>query len=163
MKKIQWLELAGFVGVMLSLLFVAFQIQQANKIALVANVSAHYASFSAINELMMSDPELTPLLVRSQSSRDLSDFSQSERMRLESFIRVLANTWIPANIAYNNGQLAPSSFDAVFDDARASLNIAGPAMREMWKGVVYTYPGLSDLEIIQFLKTEIERLENDTP
>ncbi len=84
-------------------------------------------------------------------------------MRLESFIRMLANTWIPANIAYNNGQLAQPSFDAVFDDARASLSVAGPAMRAMWKEVVYTYPGLADLEIIQFLKAETERLEQETP
>ena len=121
MKKIQWLELVGVIAVVLSLLFVAYEIRQANKIALVANVTAHYASFSVINEAMMTDPELTSLLHRAPASGDLSEFSQPERMQVASFIAMLLNTWIPANISYNNGQLAQTSFAAVFDDARASI------------------------------------------
>ena len=159
MKKIPGLELVGAIAVVLSLLFVAYEIRQANKIALVANVTAHYASFSAINEALMTDPELTSLLYRAEASGDLSEFSQPERLQVASFIRMLLNAWIPANIAYNNGQLAQASFDAVFDDARASIRAAGPAMRDMWKEVVYTYPGVSDVEIIAFLRAEIEASE----
>ena len=162
-KKIPWFELVGAMAVVLSLLFVAYEVRQANKLALVANVAAHYASFSPINEALMTDPELTSLLHRAEASSDLAEFSQPERMQIASFIRMLLNTWIPANISYNNGQLAQASFDAVFDDARASLRVAGPAMRDMWKEVVYTYPGLSDVEIIAFLRAEIEASEGLNP
>ena len=163
MKKTQLLELSGAIAVVLSLLFVAYEIRQANKIALVASVSAHYASFSAINEAMMTDPEFNSLLHRAQTSDDLAEFSQTERMQVTSFIAMLLNTWIPANISYNNGQLAQASFDAVFDDARESIRLAGPAMRDMWREVVHTYPGLSDVEIIAFLRAELDASEDDDP
>ena len=161
MKKAQWLESAGFVGVVLSLLFVALQIRQANSIALVDSVSAHYASFAAVNELVISDPGLLELIVRSRSSQDVEEFTQAERVRLGVYMAMTLNTWIPANIAFDNGQLARASFDAVFDDARAVLNSAGPAMLSMWEETVSTYPGLADLEIIRFIKAEIERLQAD--
>ena len=155
MKKIPLLELVGAIAVVLSLLFVAFEIRQANKLALVANVADHYASFSAINEALITDAQFSSLLHRAQTSEDLREFTQPERIQIESFIRMLCNTWIPANISYNNGQLAQASFDAIFDDARGSIRIAGPAMREMWREVLNAYPGLAEVEIIAFLRAEI--------
>ena len=85
-------------------------------------------------------------------------------MRLESFIRMLAKHLDTSqHRIQTTDSLRSLALTRFFDDARASLSVAGPAMRAMWKEVVYTYPGLADLEIIQFLKAEIERLEQETP
>ena len=161
MTKVRALETIGVATVVLSLLFVAYEIRQSNQIALVANVNDIYSSFTNINEALMNDPELAPLLQRAgvEPNHSLSEFTVAEQLRLKSWIRILLNTWLPANIAYNNGQLAQATYDSIFDDAKHSISLAGPGMLMMWKEVVFTYPGLSNLEIIRFLKAEILRHE----
>ena len=51
------LEVLGMATVILSLLFVAYEINQANKIAMVDSEQAIWENFSAINELIMGNTE----------------------------------------------------------------------------------------------------------
>ena len=58
----QSLEILGVLSVVLSLLFVAFEIRQTNQIAMVATEIEIRNNFSELNEAMFSDPDLSVLL-----------------------------------------------------------------------------------------------------
>ena len=49
------IEILGIITVIVSLLFVAYEINQANKIAMVDSEKAIWENFSAINELIMGN------------------------------------------------------------------------------------------------------------
>ena len=71
LTKAQILEILSVTAVVISLLFVAYEIRQSNQIALVAAVNEIYGSFTDINEAHMGDLELTELLSRSDTAENL--------------------------------------------------------------------------------------------
>jgi hypothetical protein len=155
----QILEIVGIATVVLSLMFVAFEIRQSNKIATVSNVNEIYARFTAVNGALMSDPELARLVLKASEAEELSDLTKSEILRYYSWIQFLTNIWLSANIAYDNGQLAEPTYNALFDDASYNLQVTGPAGRRIWKKYINTFPALSDMAIIIFIKSELESYE----
>ena len=56
------IEILGIITVIVSLLFVAYEINQANKIAMVDSEQAIWENFSAINELIMGNTEFAQLM-----------------------------------------------------------------------------------------------------
>ena len=155
----QILEIVGIVMVVLSLMFVAYEIRQSNKIATVSNVNEIYNRFTAVNEALMSDPELARLIIKVGEAEELSDLTESEVLRFYSWIQFLTNIWVSANIAYDNGQLAEPTYNALFDDARFNLQVTGPAARRIWKNYIDRYPALSEMAIVIFIKSELESYE----
>ena len=157
--KNQMFEVVGIVAVVFSLIFVAYELRQSNKIAIVSNVNEIYDRFTDLNEALMSDPELARLILKANKAQKISDLTESEQLRLSSWHHFLLNIWTPANIAYDNGQLAESIYNVLFDDARSELQVAGPVGRRIWKKYVDTYPALSELTILKFIKSELDSYE----
>jgi hypothetical protein len=153
------LELVGIVTVVLSLIFVAYELRQSNKIATVSNVNEIYDRFTAINEALMSDPELARLILKANKAQKNSDLTESETLRLSSWYHFQLNIWTPANIAYDNGQLVEPTYNALFDDARNELQWTSPVGRRIWKDYVETYPALSEITIVKFILSELDSYE----
>ena len=157
--KNQILEIVGIVMIVLSLIFVAYEIRQSNKIATVSNVNHIYDRFTAINEALMSDPELARLIIKASEAENLSDLTDSEILRFSGWIQFQTNIWVSANIAYDNGQLAEPTYNALFDDARFNLQVTGPAARRIWKDHIDSFPALSEMAIVIFIKSELDSYE----
>ena len=104
----------------------------------------------------MSDPELASLLIKTSTAEQISDLTESERLRVSSWAHFLLNIWVSANIAYDNGQLAEPTYNALFDDARFELQVGGPVSRRIWKDYVDTFPALSEITIVKFIKSELD-------
>ena len=158
MNRTQLFEIVGVTAIVLSLLFVAFEIQQANRIAIVSTNNEVYASFSSINEIVMSDPEFADLLVRSSNAGG-DELSTVDRIRLSGWVRRHLNVWLPATIAHGNGMLTEDTYKSIFDDARGSLEEAGPEMLSIWKDVLDEYPGLASTELFFFINRLFEEFE----
>ena len=56
------IEVAGIITVILSLFFVGYEINQANRIAVVNSEQAIWGNFATINELIMSNTEYADLM-----------------------------------------------------------------------------------------------------
>ena len=158
-EKKQILELVGIATVVLSLMFVAYEIRQSNNIATVSNSNDIYGKFNAVNEALMSDPELAGLIIKAGKVEKLGDLTESEILRFNGWIQFLLNIWVSANIAYDNGQLAEPTYNALFDDARFNLQVTGPAARRIWKDHIDSFPALSEMAIVIFIKSELDSYE----
>ena len=155
----QILEIVGIATVVLSLMFVAYEIRQSNKIATVSNANEIYGQFNAVNEALMSDPELARLIIKASKVEKLGDLTKSEILRFNGWIQFLLNTWLSGNIAYDNGHLAEATYNSLFDDARFNLQVTGPAGRRIWKDYIDSFPALSEMAIVIFIKSELDSYE----
>ena len=63
LRKSTFLEISGMVAVVLSLLFVGYQIQQANRITIVTTEYELRNNYSSLNELIIGNQELAQLFV----------------------------------------------------------------------------------------------------
>lgn len=155
-------EIIGAIAVFATLAYLAVQVKQANRIADVSNVKDIYERLGAVNFSLAVDADLGALLIRGSKADQLADLSDTDRIRLQGWIRNLCNIWVTANIARDSGQLSDRTFNMLFDDAAANIKAASPAMLVLWKRVRKSYPANSELEIVQFirsLKREVARTE----
>ena len=159
LEKSQIIEIVGITAVVLSLLFVAYETQQANRIAMVTNVTEIYSNFSSINEFTAGDAEFVGVLIKARHASDVSELSEVEIRRLNSWVRRLFNVWFPATIAYQNGMLAEETYNAVFDGAHGTLEYGGPATRSIWREFIDTYPALASTELVVFIDQRLDEYE----
>tara|TARA_B100000686_G_C16762930_1_gene959922 strand:- start:1215 stop:1733 length:519 start_codon:yes stop_codon:yes gene_type:complete len=134
------LEILGIITVIVSLLFVAYEINQANKIAMVDSEQAIFENFSTINELIMSNTDYAELMHK-MTNQD-AEFSESDLEKVRAFVRRLTNAWSAAENSYNNGMLTEQTYQLLYDDVR-NLLITYPGSRKAWQELLDLYPNLT--------------------
>lgn len=134
------IELVGIVTVILSLVFVGYEINQANRIAMVDSEQAIWENFSSINEVIMSDTEYAELMYK-MTNKD-AEFNSSELEKVRAFLRRLTNAWSAAENSYNNGMLTEQTYQLLYDDVR-NLLITYPGSRTAWRELLDLYPNLT--------------------
>ena len=132
------LEAIGLTSVVLSLMFVAYQIQQSNQIARVTNELDIRGNFSALNESVMNDSEMAALLDKATSEN--VSFDGPERIKITMFVLRLMNVWLANETAYTNGMLPQTSYEIVFDDIRMLFGTF-PGLRYEFRSAYELYPG----------------------
>jgi len=154
MKKIdlgQGLTLLANLGVIAGIVFLAVEIQQANRIAL---VSAEYElrnNFSAINELLLTDSELAEFLHQAEILGSQLDGISADRARMWTYR--LINVWIAAEFAYQNGIATEATHQNILENVRARLERARNS-REMiaiWRASYNTFPSLASTDVFALM------------
>lgn len=132
----QVIELLSVSAVVLSVLFLAYELRQANKIARnEANVAIR-GSLASANEIIWANEDVA-LLFANANDKDWSP-TETEEVRIQAFIRRISNSWIIAETAYNNGYFAEDDFQSILDDVRGVLSIQG--FHPYWQSFLDLYP-----------------------
>ena len=134
------IEILGIFTVIVSLLFVAYEINQANKIAMVDSEQAIWENFSAINELIMGNTEFAQLM-HNMTDED-AVFSDNDLEKVRALVRRLTNAWSAAENSYNSGMLTEQTYQLLYDDVR-NLLITYPGSRQAWRELLDLYPNLT--------------------
>ena len=149
-NRIQKAELVGIAAVVLSLLFVAFQIQQANRIAIATTEIEVTNNYSSLNEFMMENTGFNEVYLR--LGEEGAEPTEAERMVYGNFVRRLMNIWRGVETAYQNGMLPESTYSLIEDDARNILvEESSSGTREIWRETLDIYPGLRNTELYVML------------
>ena len=149
------IEIAGAMAVVVSLLFVAYQIQQANRIALAMAEIEIRNNYAQVNELVISDPELTKIFDKGQKNpQDLTDI---EKMKLRAWVSRIYNIYSAIDIANANGLATEETYLTMFDDARNELS--DEFMRPFWRSNIETFPSGEALEIVQYIIQLLDEYE----
>ena len=150
------LEIVALAAVVVSLLLVAYQIRQANRIA-IANVEIETShNFAALNEFYMSHPEVSAAARKANAGEEITD---DERELLAGMSLRLLNLWRGMETAYQNGVLPESTYRIAFDDMRLSIELAGPERRRVWRQVLDDYPSLADTNVFKAAYAHLARAE----
>ncbi|MEO0424516.1 MAG: hypothetical protein AAF184_19420 [Pseudomonadota bacterium] len=138
-------ELIGIAAVVISLLLLAYEVRQSNRIAQATTTYEIGRDVNLFNELGYSDPAFAALLVELRKP----DFAPTEVQAMQ--VRLLANRflniWTIQENAYRNGLLSDQQFALTRTDVTTVLE-AFPALIDYWGYVLRDQPGLSDFEVL---------------
>lgn len=112
------IEGIGIAAVIASLLFVAFEIRQANRIAIGTTAYELNRNWMSINQLYMTDPGILELVV-ALTDEQFVPRDEKQREQVEAYARLLVNTWISIEDAYNNGIASDTTFAVASEDVIA--------------------------------------------
>jgi len=144
------LELAGAATLIISLIFIGYEIRLANRIALVETEWEMFNSYAEYNALRIEKPELFV-------EKKINELSELERISIRAqFYRTL-NIWLAAETAFNNNMISEATFLITLADAQAMITIQkrlGTAV--IWEEILSRYPFLKDSKIIQLIREGLD-------
>lgn len=108
-------EVVGVVAVVVSVVFLAVQVQQANQQARVSFAHDLQASYNSWHDLLISVPGAADLLMSSLPDTALTAGEVRQR---RSLIVYLFNIWMTVHTAWENGLVSDPQYDGYTNDVR---------------------------------------------
>ena len=133
-------EILGAVAVFLTLLYLAAQIRQANKMAHFETSREIMAQFNACNHLVATDATIREVLLKE------GELSVNEEEQLYSFVDMYCNAWGTTQIAFDQGLVDESIWAGATRDVEVTMN-RWPNIRQPVKRWLKNYPDFKDFEI----------------
>lgn len=132
-----WLTLAANLGVIAGIVFLALEIRQSNRIALVANETDIRKSYSELAKDVFANRDSAELLARATDPE--AEFDEVELEMLSAHVLSLLNIWMAVEIAYDNGMLPLQTYNDAEDDIRAVAKHY-PALHSTFRAAIDDYP-----------------------
>ena len=150
MDTTKFLEMAGAVTLIISLIFIGYEIRLANRIAQVETEWEMFNSYAAYNALRIEEPELFV-------EKKINELSELERISIRAqFYRTL-NIWLAAETAFINNMISEATYLITLADAQAMITThkeLGTAV--IWESILSRYPFLKDKQIIQLIREGLD-------
>ena len=148
-----WLTLAANLGVIAGIFFLAFEIQQSNRIALVANETDIRQSYADHLETVFTNRESAELLAR--ASQPGAEFDDAEMEMLSAYVFTFLNIWAAVEIGHDNGMLPRQTYDDIEDDIQANIKYY-PAMHSIFRNAMSDYPSSKDSEVYRMINEALD-------
>ena len=140
------IELVGLVAVVLSLLLVAYEVRQSNRIAQATTTYEIGRDVNQFNELGYTDPAFAAFLIRLQDPGFRP--TSVEAMRIRLLANRFLNLWTIQEKAYRNGLLTSEQFAMTKADVVTVMQ-AFPALNTVWADVLSDQPRLQRYEVLE--------------
>jgi len=138
-------EIVGAGAVLLTLVYVAFQLKQTNDISRF-NASKEIAdSFDNMNQMIVNDPSLRQALAKT------TDLSTDEKEQVYAYVNMFCNTWLMIQVAHDNGLLDKEFFTAAKRDVPFELE-RWPNVRPFVLTWLDRFPEVKEYEMFSPLK-----------
>lgn len=142
----EYLELIGLIAVVLSLLLVAYEVRQSNRIAQATTTYEVARDVNLFNELGYSDTEFAKLLL--QLTNEDNEYSEVQALQARLLAHRFVNIWTVQEKAYQNGLISDEQFELTKTDVLTVMN-AFPGLASHWRAVFEAQPRLRDSEVLQ--------------
>jgi hypothetical protein len=153
----QIVEAVGILAVVFSLLLVALEIRQANRIAVVNAEFALRDSFRETNIALLNNPDMVDFAIRATTSGEPLEGGDEIRAVVWTYIHL--NTWLATALAYENGVSTEETYGNILDDIENVIGRSSPEMRTIWRGSIASFPSLQDTPIYQHANAVLTRYE----
>lgn len=158
-KLNQWLSLLANVGVLVGLLFLIVELNQANRIAVYTAESTRSGQFIGMNTSRIENPEIIARLMQPDPG-----FTEVEWVQALYTARQQVNTWIDAENAVINGLLSETTRRGVFNDIEvvvAEMPGLIPAFEYLFEA--YEIDENSELETMAHLVKSVQDYKQEHP
>jgi len=113
-------EILGALAVVVTLLYLARQIHQSNSMSRSQTASEIGQKFNEFNQLLVSNTNMQQIALK-LTDPEFKAETREEDEQAYTFINILANIWITAEIALKNGQINEDFFEVIRDDVEQTL------------------------------------------
>lgn len=151
------LEIVGIFAVIISMIFVAYEIRQSNKIATATMTNDVLNQISESNQLLLENEDLLDMIV-SFTDNNL-ELTAAETFRADLLISMLVGPIIAAEEAYRNGVLPRSVIDTLKLNAPLTATSL-PGWTELWKEHIEHSAEMKDSEIGRAILEAISETDN---
>jgi len=152
-------EVLGGLAVFVTLIYLARQISESNKLARSSSAHDAMSGFGKVNEMIVANPTLAELLAQLKSQG--VECTPAESVQLEHFCLRLINVYIEAQSAYDNGHMEDTTYRLMLNDVDAALDTY-PGLLDYFETTLQRYPSMWDHEIIRKIRDAASRGE-DSP
>lgn len=153
-KLNDWLTLCANVGVLVGILFLIFELQQANRIATTTAEVEIRNQFGEINAALYSDEVLAEIVDR--VSQGGTEFSSIETARYYQWVIQLVNIWITIETAYENGIAPEETYGVMFDTM--NLTLSAPLGQDQLRIIYNQYPSLVETVVFQYIDEQLSQI-----
>lgn len=137
-------EAIGILAIVASLLFLAFEIQQSNRIAIASTEIGIRNGYSEFNRGLHSGSGIAELMAMAQQP-DV-EWSKAQELKVLMVVSDLLNVWMSVETACENGLAQEATCTELHDDIRAFIAMF-PGTRHMWQFIIDSYPSLANTQV----------------
>ena len=145
-------EVVGIVAVVLSLLLVAYEVRQSNRIAQATTTYEIGRDVNDFNVLGYSDPNFAAFLLKLRNPE--FDATPVEALQTRLIANRFVNLWTIQEKAYRNGLLTDTQFALTRADVVTVMTVF-PALKKPWRDMLRDEPRLLDYEVLAPLREEL--------
>jgi hypothetical protein len=142
-------EIVGILSVVLSVVFLALQVQQGNQQARVSFAHDLQDSYNGWHELLVGVPGAADLLMSPLPDSALTPGQIRQR---RSLIVYLFNIWMTVHAAWQNELISDIEYEGYTNDVRPML--ANPVALDVMQDLLERYPGARDYPIFASLRDD---------
>lgn len=113
-------ETLGFLAVIASLIFVALELRQANKIAIGTTSYEINRNWMALNDLYVTNSDVRSLII-ALADREFVPKDEAQAEQAAAYARRLVNNWIAIEEAHANGIVSDALYSIAAADVKAVL------------------------------------------
>ncbi len=136
------------LGVIVGIVFLIIEIQQANKIATATAEIEIRSLFAGVNEAAYAVPGMDKLLVKTQTRNET--LTPEENVRFRGYVLRLTNTWLALEIAYSSDVLPDDTYTIIEDDIRNFID-RNPLSRPIFQEFLTAFPGQQSRQVFKIL------------
>lgn len=138
-------ELIGATAVLVTLIYLATQIKQTNKMARFETTREITGQFNACNHLYATDTAIRQVLLKK------GELSEDEAERLYSYVDLYCNAFATAQLAFDQGLVDDAVWAVTVRDIEVALN-RWPNMRQAVERWFSNYPEFKDSEFFKAIE-----------
>ena len=142
MKKLdlgQTITILANVGVIAGIVFLVFELQQSNRIAIASTEMGIRNGYSELNRGIYTNSDVAELM--SKASELNATWSNVESMRSRMILYDIVNVWLSVETACDNDLAGEATCEELGDDIRSFVD-EFPGLRQMWRDFLNSYPTL---------------------
>ncbi len=153
-RHTQLFEAVGLSAIVISLIFVAYQINQSNRIARGTTSYELSRNWMEMNRFYIAEPEMLSLRIKFEN-RDFVPESDIELQRSMAYARMLINMWTALEEAHENGIASDAYYEIAQNDVK-SLIRNRPGILPIFSMVLSNYDNLSEYEVLEPIREAVE-------
>ena len=140
-------EILGAIAVLLTLIYLARQIRQSNRVSKFEASRDVMAAFDETTRILASDKELVEAILKQPGQQ-----SESDDYQLNMVTVLMCNTWSNVQVAYDQGLIEPAMYEAVKQSVLVTLEDS-PSLGPHVEAWLQRYPTLAAYEVFDHAKT----------
>jgi hypothetical protein len=138
------LSIVANLGVIAGLVFLAYEIQQSNRLAIATTELDVRNSYASLTQAIYSDVEIATLMTKAANPD--TAWSEVEQVRMSSLMRHFGNTWLSVDTACANGMASPATCKGLDETIREFLSDF-PGTWPFWRKMTAEQPAVRDTTV----------------